>query len=246
MGENMKIIAQKNNNLNTSDFLSNSLSKDYIDGMSFNVTYTKDNKIIVFNTDSAKVAVTNTINNSTLEQLQEYEIILLDDLLKSLSKKTIKKDIYINLSPTNQGILSDENISEIAKKTNDYIDALKTVIDSYRNLNIKLHSVNRGLITNVKKKIPGFEVGFIFTGEDLNYIDVDYYVLISSTQNDAIIDILLKKQKKVILYISSDYYLSYFYEHYLGEKSTPYLQKVFAQLGILTNYPEVIYKVFSS
>lgn len=242
----MNIIAQKSNNLNTSSFIDDSLTKDYIDAMSFNVTYTRDNNIVVFSENSVGIAITNTINDSTLKELQGYEIILLDTLLKDLNGRGMKKDIYLNLAPTNQGALSDENIKNIAKMSDTYVDAVMEIIQKYPGLSIHVHSVSRSLITKLKEKTADLEIGFSFAGNDLNFIDVDYYVLVSNTRNDNIIDILLKENKKVIIYITSDYYISYLYEHYLGEKSTPYLQQTFHKLSIMTNYPSIIYKVFET
>lgn len=240
----MKIIAQKSNNQNTTNFIEDSLTQEYIDAMSFNVTYTKDNSIVVFSENSVGIAVTNTINDSTLKELQGYEIILLDKLLKDLSEQPEKKDVYLNLAPTNQGVLSDENIKDIAKISDRYVENVKNIVEKYKNLTIHIHSVSRNLVTKLKEKITNFEIGFAFTGNDLSFIDVDYYVIVSNTRNDNIIDILLKENKKVIIYITSDYYISYLYEHYLGEKSTPYLQQTINKLSIMTNYPAIINKVF--
>lgn len=242
----MRIIAQKSDTLNTYDFFYNGLTKDYIDALGFNVTYTKDNKIVVFNNSAIGIAITNTINNSTLEELQGYEIVLLDEVLKNLNQNPIKKDLYINLAPSNPGLLTEDNIQQVTKSMNDYIDELKKVISPYTSLTINLHSISRNLITILKQKITTSKIGFAVTGEDATFIDVDYYVLISNTQNDAIIDTLLKNNKEVIIYVSSDYYMSYLYEHYLGEKSTPYLQQTFEKLALLTNYPEIIYRIFES
>lgn len=242
----MRIIAQKNNNLNTQDFFYNALTKDYIDGINLSITYTKDNKIIVFNSPSAGAAITNTINTSTFSELQEYEIILLDEVLKNLNVNPIKKDLYINLTPSNPIILNDSNIQEVTKQMNNYVEEVEKIINQYKNLTINLHSNSRNLVTILKQRITNYNIGFAITGNDFNFIDVDYYILVSNTQNDAIIDTLLNQNKKVIIYVYSDYYISYLYEHYLGDKSTPYLQEIFTKLAIMTNYPEIIYKVFET
>lgn len=240
----MKIIAQKTNNLTTSDFLKNSLKKDFIDAMSLSVTYTKDNKIVVYNAPSSGSAITNTINISTLSELQGYEITLLEDLLRELSTSTKQKALYINLAPYNPGILSDENIELVTNRMNEYIEELKRVVDQYPKITTYIHSINRSLVTILKEKLSTHKIGFAVTGADITFVDVDYYVFLATTQNDLIIDTLLKNNKEVIIYVYSDYFISYLYEHYLGEKSTPYLQQTFEKLGFMGNYPEIIYKVF--
>ena len=113
--------------------------------MSLNVTYTQDNKIVVYSAPTTGVAITNTINNATLGQLQGYEVTLLSEILKNLSESSVKKDLYLNLAPYNAGILSDDNIQTVTEKTHNYIMELKEVIDSYKNLKIYIHSINRSL-----------------------------------------------------------------------------------------------------
>lgn len=242
----MRIIAQKSNTLSTYDFFYNALTRDYIDAINLSITYTKDNKIVIFNSQSANAAITNTINTNTFEELQQYEIILLDVALENLNINPIKKDLYINLTPSNPIVLDDTNIQEVTRQMNNYVDEVKRIIDKYKNLTINLHSNSRNLVSIMKQRITNYNIGFSITGNDFNFIDVDYYVLISNTQNDAIIDTLLNQNKIVIIYVYSDYYISFLYEHYLGEKSTPYLQEVFTKLSIMTNYPEIIHKVFET
>lgn len=240
----MRIIAQKTNSLTTSDFLKNSLGKDFIDAMSVSVTYTKDNKIVVYNAPTSDGAITNTINISTLGELQGYEIVLLEVMLKELNTSPKQKALYINLAPYNPGVLSDENIEYVSKRMNEYVSELKRVIQLYPKVTVHIHSINRNLISILKEKMPTHRIGFAVTGADITFVDVDYYVLLATTQNDLIIDTLLKNKKEVIIYVYSDYYISYLYDHYLGEKSTPYLQETFEKLGFMGNYPEIIYKVF--
>jgi len=240
----MQIIAQKNNTLTTEEFVKNSLSKDFIDSMSINVTYTRDDKIVVYSAPAPGSAITNTINSSTLGQLQGYEVILLTDMLELLKNNSLRKPLYINLAPYNSGILSDDNIQEVTTQMNRYVERLQKILDAYPELELYVHSINRSLVSLLKEKLVGHRIGFAVTGADINFIDVDYYLLLATTQNDLIIDTLLKSKKEVIVYIYSDYYLSYLYEYYLGEKSTPYLQQTFEKLSFMGNYPEIMYKVF--
>ena len=242
----MKIIAQKTNSLTTSDFFKNGLEKDFIDAMSLSVTYTKDNKIVVYNAPTSDGVITNTINTSTLGDLKGYEIALLEDILKEFSNNKKQKPLYINLAPYNPGILSDENIEFVTKRMNAYIDELKRIVEMYQQVTIYIHSINRNLITILKEKLPSYRIGFAITGADITFVDVDYYVFLATTQNDLIIDTLLKNHKEVIIYVYSDYFVSYLYNHYLGEKSTPYLQETFEKLYFMGNYPEIIYKVFKT
>lgn len=242
----MRIIFQKSNNLNTYDFFSESMKKDSVTAVTFNITYTKDKEIVVFNTSSVGDAVTNTINNSTFNALQGYEIFLLDELLNELTKNKFNKEIYINLVYSNPSILSDDNIKEITLGLNNYVDELKKIVSKYPILKMAFHSSSRNLVTILKDKMTNEKIGIVISGDDLTFIDVSYYIILASDLSDIIVDTLLKNNKEVNIYISTEYYISYVYQHYLGEKSTPELQEKFKKLGIVTIYPEIISKVFNT
>ena len=241
----MKIIAQQTDALNTYDFWDNVIEKDYIDAMALNIALTKDNRVVTYNIYTNIDANINTIETSNLNELDNYELELFEDTLKSLSDRNLQKDIYVNIAPFRTGQLTEENIQATSRRINLYVEKIKESIDKYPNLKIHLHTINRSIATILKDKIRNHKIGFVITNRDLNFIDVDYYIMTMNAFNDTIIDLLLNEKKEVILYIRSDYYISFIYEHYMSEKSTPHLQQVFKQLGILTNYPEVINRVFN-
>lgn len=241
----MRIIAQQTDALNTHDFWDNVASNDFIYGMSLNIAFTQDNQVLTYNMAVGNNASINTIESSNLTQLQNYDLELFEETLKNINQRNIGKDIYINIAPFRTGTLTEENIQNDTERMNLYVDKIKETIDKYPNLKIHLHSINRSIITILKQKIKDHRIGFIISNRDLNFVDVDYYVMTMNAFNDTIIDLLLRENKEVILYINSDYYIAYIYDHYKGEKSTAYIQQVFEQLGIMTNYPEIIYKVFT-
>ena len=111
----MKNIAQKSTSTNMEDFLYSGVTKDYIDGICFNIAFTEDSQLVAFNASSLGEGTINTIETSTLSQLQNYEIILLDDLLKKVQQENFVKDIYFNLYPLKSIVLTDENIEEVSE-----------------------------------------------------------------------------------------------------------------------------------
>lgn len=240
----MKIIAQQTDALNTYDFWNNVIYKDYIDAMTLNVALTSDNQILTYSIVANNEAIANTIETSTLVELKNYELELFEDTLRNLNERNLKKDIYVNIAPFRTGPLTEENIQITTERMNLYIDEIIRIINQYPNLIIHLHSINRSLVTILKAKISNHRIGFVISNRDLNFIDVDYYVMTMNAFNDTIIDLLLRDKKEVILYLHSDYYISFIYDHYLGERSTLHLQQTFNQLGIITNYPMIINKVF--
>lgn len=244
-GDYMRIIAQQTDALNTYDFWDNVINKDYIDSMGLNVALTKDDRVVTYNIYTNIDANINTIENSNLEELGNYELELFEDTLRSLSARGLKKDIYVNIAPFRTGQLTEENVKAISRRINLYIDKIKESIDRYPDLKVHLHTINRSIATVLKDKIKDHRIGFVISNRDLNFIDVNYYVMTMNAFNDTIIDLLLRENKEVILYVRSDYYISFIYDHYVGEKSTPHLQQVFKKLKIMTNYPEVINRVFN-
>ncbi len=242
----MKIIAQKSAAMNSEDFFNNALSKNYIDGINLNVALTSDNKIVVFNNTSTEQAIINTIDNSTLDQLGNYDIITLEETLDQLNQKQSTKEIYINVIPFKTGILTDETIEKVINKMNQYIDNLKTIIEKHSNLPIHVHSINRNLVSMMKNKIKNIPVGFVIYTGDLNFIDVNYYVFTMNVYDEAIIDQLLQKNKGIILYINSDYYLSIVYQGFIQEQQNEVVTKLIDQISIISNYPEIIYKLFKT
>lgn len=241
----MKIIAQKSDISNSYDFFEQALSSNIIDGVSLNIAYTKDNQIVIFNTPLLNSAIVNTIENSNIKELENYEILKLDETLQNLENQNMKKSIYLNVIPFRTGIITDENIQEITSRINQYIDSLKEIVDNHPTLNINIHSISRNFVTILKQKIINHRIGFAVTGDDLTFIDVEYYVITADFINDNIINQLLNDSKEVLIYIASDYYLSYVYNHYLGKNSTPYLQEIFSKLNIITSYPEITSKVLT-
>ena len=89
----MKIIAQKSDTMNSEDFFHKALSTNYIDGINLNVALTKDNQIVVFNNTSVSDAIVNTIDNSTLSELNNYDIITLENNINKLKQENTNKDI---------------------------------------------------------------------------------------------------------------------------------------------------------
>jgi len=241
----MKIIAQQTDALNTYDFWNNVIEKDYIYAMAINIALTKDNRVVTYNIYTNIDANINTIENSNLDELGNYELELFEDTLRSLNERNLKKDIYVNIAPFRTGPLTEENIQETTERMNLYVNKMKEIIDMYPNLKIHLHSLNRSILTILKEKIKNHRIGFVITNRDLNFIDVDYYVMAMNAFNDTIIDLLLNENKEVILYVRSDYYMSFIHNHYIGPNSTIHLHKVFNQLKVITNYPEIMNKVLT-
>ena len=139
--------------------IENVLSKDYIDGVEFDVRITKDKKIVLIH-DPIIDLISNgsgIIKYMTLKDLQKYKygiskesIITLDDLLRIIH--------------TNKIILI-----ELKEFGNDFIDLVEETIKiiSNYNLNIYISSFNYKLLNYIKSKYRDVKCGLII-GYGLN------------------------------------------------------------------------------
>ena len=139
--------------------IENALSKDYINGVEFDVRITKDNKIVLIH-DPVIDLISNgsgIIKYMTLKDLQKYKygiskesIITLDDLLSIIH--------------TNKIILI-----ELKEFGNDFIDLVEETIKiiSNYNLNIYISSFNYKLLNYIKSKYRDVKCGLII-GYGLN------------------------------------------------------------------------------
>ncbi len=139
--------------------IENALSKDYINGVEFDVRITKDNKIVLIH-DPVIDLISNgsgIVKYMTLKDLQKYKygiskesIITLDDLLSIIH--------------TNKIILI-----ELKEFGNDFIDLVEETIKiiSNYNLNIYISSFNYKLLNYIKSKYRDVKCGLII-GYGLN------------------------------------------------------------------------------
>ena len=88
----MRIIAQKTDILNNEEFIKNATTKDYIYGITINVALTKDNKILTYLPANIE-AIINTIENSTYDELNNFELDLLENTLNNLNQKNYNKNL---------------------------------------------------------------------------------------------------------------------------------------------------------
>lgn len=184
--------------------IENALSKDYINGVEFDVRITKDNKIVLIH-DPVIDLISNgsgIIKYMTLKDLQKYKygiskesIITLDDLLSIIH--------------TNKIILI-----ELKEFGNDFIDLVEETIKiiSNYNLNIYISSFNYKLLNYIKSKYRDVKCGLIIgyglnimylrNNFDFNIVSYHYCKRISNDKLTFIFNLNKDKSK-----LDSDMYL---------------------------------------
>ena len=155
----MKIIAHRGNDQihkeNSKEAILNSLTKDYINGVEFDIRLTKDNKFII-NHDPFYHEY--YIKNTNSKKLKQLGINTLDEVLKNVKNNKI---LLIEVKEDNKNI----------KKTAKY---LYEEIKKY-NLNIYIYIFNYNFLKYFYKKYKNIKCGLI-VGANLNkkYINNEF------------------------------------------------------------------------
>lgn len=157
---------------NTLDAIIDSIKKEYISGVEFDVRLTKDNKIVLIHdlTINRVSDGSGFVSDMTLKQLQEYNfgtkenkvrITTLSELLPQL--KTSKKILI-----------------EIKHEKDDYekiVDVLMKIVKKTTNLNIYFCSFHYELLQYLKKKYPDKKTGIILMSNKILDNSFDFYLI---------------------------------------------------------------------
>lgn len=139
---------------NSEEAILESLRNDYIDGVEFDVRFTKDKKIVLYHNPS--VLIQNSYyfisNLSFYELSKKTDIVELSHLLSKI--KSSKK------------IIIDVKYEE--KLDKEDIDVLYKTIEKYNHLNIYICSFHYSFIKHFKKKYPHYFCGLL-VGRFINY-----------------------------------------------------------------------------
>lgn len=171
----MKIIAHRGNddyqNNNRMKGLLNSLDKDYIDGIEFDVVMTKDGKFILSHDYLLRTKKQFfNVKNETLKFLKKQKIIKNNKDYPIIELKEFLEKIHSNKILLMEFKI-DHNEEIFAKK-------IKPIIKKYKYLNIWLCSFNDKVLSYFKDE---YYIGLIKTrminqnkGDDYNFLSVNY------------------------------------------------------------------------
>lgn len=243
IGDLMKLIVQKNSKYTLSDFFSRVIYFDYVDGIILNVAKTLDNVLVVLNLTSGEESFTKTVYSNEFIKLKGLEIVPLSEVIRYLNRINYSKKVILNIIPYQPIQLTEEQNKLLLEEYKMYVKNLKEILNG-SNINIYIHSVSRTLIDFMKQDDLKVKYGFAIVGFDLNYIDVDYYVFTVQMLNFPLLKQQIDNQKEVMIYIGTDYELSYLYDIFLGDKKTNLTEEIFKSIYIIGDYPEILHKTF--
>lgn len=234
-------IAHKNKSLTVYEFLNKSLNNEYIDGINIDVVMTRDERVVYFtsvNTTTTEISQIQENNYSTIKQEQ---FLTLKELLEYI--KGSEKSILINILSVYN--LNEYNLKEINRKNKQFIVNILKDIEAYSNKKFYLYSENNAivkLLQNIKIKRKNIVMGLSVSEQNLNFQDVDFYVIKPNMISQEIIDVLFNREKEVMVNLidNNDFIITL-------DSITPYklemLKSKYKSLYLINRYPEILNKV---
>ena len=239
----MKIITYKNNLITYEDFLKNANDTSYIDGLIIPIIMTKDKQIVVFDDQITGTQKTEVIQNNTFNELKNSSIIRLEEFLDKMIN--FNKRIIINLYPLYQVILSNETIQYINEQNNEYINLVNEIINKFPKLKLSLCTYNQPLLQFIKRIIKTRKKGLIILQEDLNYMDVDFYIIPPTMLDALIINQEIDQGKEIMISSFSSNDLAIINEYFIKYPTT-LKNNTFNKLTFISAHPELFYQLFTN
>ncbi len=241
----MRIIAHAGNLFNSEKFQEMIKCNKNIAGMSFDVTSTKDGKIVIFSPAPNNSLSIGGLQNSTSDSLTAFNIPTLEELLKAF--QDYKKIITLNLLPFGTPALSEDTAAKINKQNLEYVQNVQKVIKDYPFLNIYLSSTNENIVHHLSNNIHPFKVGMALQSDNLNYMDVGFYKIGTDMINIPIIDEQIKRKKEIVLNASNCENMALlleFLKSELNNLSEETKQNFQQKIIFESNFPEIFYCIF--
>lgn len=240
----MKIISHKNINYDYNTFISSTANNPIIDGILFDVLMTKDKRILIYTPYGNYVENIETIQSNTYQNIKTLDIIPLEVVLSKFNNSNQK--IILNLLPIISNTLSSDTFQNVNKLNEDYVLAVKSIIEKFPSINFYLCSAYDNLVYQIKRVTPNKKIGFVINNLSTTYIDVDFYIFTVNVLNEQIINQQLSLSKEVMIYIISCTDMNTVMKgiekrSMLGTINMTALNDVY----FISNYPELFWKLFN-
>lgn len=239
----MNLIAHIQNIYNTKEFEDLIFRNETIDGLSFDLTMTKDDKIIIYAISSNNQVNINTLENSSLNELENFRIYELDTVLSYLKQKKYKKKIFFQFIPLSHIPITEDTIASIRKRNYTYIKTTADIVKKYTTLNLYFSSMDYNLIYYMKELMNNVKIGVRLSFNNLSYVNVDFYEFPSNMLDFTLINQQLNLGKEVILVARTEEDLSLLVKAFKINTNS-LVNQLFPKLIFNTNYPEILYLTF--
>ena len=104
---------------------------------------------------------------------------------------------------------------------------------------------NQPLLQFVKRIIVNKKKGLIIVQEDLNYLDVDFYIISPTMLDVLIINQELNRGKEIMISSFTNNDMSIIYDYFI-KNPTILKRQIFNKLTFISSYPDLFYQIFAN
>lgn len=234
-------IAHKNKSLTVYEFLNKSLNNEYIDGINIDVVMTRDERVVYFTSVNTTITEISQIQENNYSTIKQEQFLTLKELLEYI--KDSEKSILINILSVYN--LNEYNLKEINRKNKQFIVNILKDIELYSNKKFYLYSENNAivkLLQSIKIKRKNIVMGLSVSEQNLNFQDVDFYVIRPNMISQEIIDVLFNREKEVMVNLidNNDFIITL---DSITSHKLELLKTKYKSLYLINRYPEILNKV---
>ena len=171
----------------------------YFDGISVDITMTKDGYIILYSYDIENAVSLNSVQSTTLSNIQTISVGTLEAFLNAT--KNYPKKIVLHLLPILTPSLNDDNIEILNSVCAYFVNQVYHIIRKFPNLKIELATSSGRLLYYMKQAKRNEKLGLIIRSDDLNYQDVDFYVFSAEMFDLQLMNQQLARGKEIMMYL---------------------------------------------
>lgn len=239
----MNLIAHIENMYNTKEFENLIFHNENIDGLSLDLTMTKDFKIIIYAISENNQHKIITLETSSLKEIKDFKIYELDTVLSYLQQRNYQKKVFFHFIPLSHVPITDDTITSIKKQNYMYIKNTADIVKNYPMLNMYFSSMDYNLIYYMKELIKDFKIGVRLSYNNLSYINVDFYEFPSNMLDFKLINQQLNLGKEVSIIVRNENDLSLLLKAFKNTDNG-LANQLFPQIIFNSNYPEIFYLTF--
>lgn len=172
----MKLIARsgyhtKNTPEDTYDSLLLAIHTDYIDGIEVNIRMTKDNVLVVYQTEAIYNHPMHTISNLTYKELQKYQ---LGSKVNQHNILTLEETLELFKGASKMLIL---NLNDQGENNSNFVKSILSLVNDYPDDNIYIKSPCKEIILETRGNIQKARLGAVIMNLEPYFWDLnlDFY-----------------------------------------------------------------------
>ena len=166
-------VGSKNTALNTEKSISLALNNPELLGVSLNLYMTKDNYIVISDTDMINSSLDYEIRNFTLEELRRHNIGTRVNREDIMTLESVLKDFH----DSEKVFIFTMNDMGVDNKK--FVEVVASIVNHYPNNNLYIKSPSREIVLYLRDFIQFAYVGAVLLNEDTYFLkqNLDFYCL---------------------------------------------------------------------